>query len=153
MKLILIILTFLLALGSIDAKAFNCSVATTSVSFSNYDVFSTSPTYSTGTVSVSCSNPNNQAMPVTIAISSGSSGTFNPRRLKAAIGTDSLNYYLFTNPSRTVIWGDGTGGTSTVVNSVSRSAPWNASIYGTLPQRQNVSAGSYGDSVVVTVSW
>jgi spore coat protein U-like protein len=153
MKRILMILAGLLGLLPGSGQAFTCNVASTPVSFSSYDVFSSVPTYSTGTVSVSCNNPNNKPMPVTIAISSGSSGSFNPRQLKALSGTDRLNYYLFTDPTRTVIWGDGTGGTSTTTSTVSRSAPWNASIFGTLPQRQNVRAGSYSDAVVVTVTW
>ena len=153
MKRILILLTLCLAVHPTAGQAFQCSVASTPVSFTNYDVFSTIPTYSTGTLSVSCNNPANRAMPVAISINSGGSGSFNPRQLRATIGTDRLNYYLFTDPSRTVIWGDGTGGTSTVVNTVSKSAPWNASIYGSLPQRQNVRAGSYADAIVVTVSW
>jgi len=90
---------------------------------------------------------------VTIALSGGNAGTFNPRQMKAVSGTDSLNYYLFTSAARTVIWGDGTGGSSMVTNTVSKSAPWNASIFGSLPQRQNVRTGSYGDAVVVTVTW
>ena len=153
MKQILIAVTVVCALLPVAGNAFQCSVASTPVSFSNYDVFSAAPAYSTGTVSVSCNNPNNQAMPVTIAINGGGSGTFNPRQMRAAIGTDSLNYYLFTSAARTVIWGDGTGGTSTATNTVSKSAPWNASIYGSLPQRQNVTAGSYSDTLVVTVTW
>ncbi len=119
----------------------------------NYDVFSLYPLYSTGTIAVSCNNPDKNPMPVTIAVSSGGSGTFNPRQMKAAAGTDLLNYYLYTSAARTVIWGDGTGGTSTVTNNVSRNFPWNATIFGALPQRQNVSAGNYHDIVVVTVMW
>ena len=153
MKLILFTLAVILVLCPGKGNAFTCSVASTPVSFTSYDVFAAAPAYSTGTVSVSCNNPNNQPMPVSIAINSGSSGTFNPRQMRATVGTDRLNYYLFTNPARTVIWGDGTGGSSTVSNTVSRSAPWNASIYGSLPQRQNVRAGTYNDTIVVTVTW
>jgi len=153
MKLILTILAILMALRPVTGNAVNCSVSATPVSFINYDVFSTIPTYSTGTVSVSCNNPGNKPMPVTIAISSGSSGTFNPRLMNAAIGTDRLNYFIFTDATRTVIWGDGTGGTSIVSNTVSKTAPWNATLYGSLPQRQNVSAGNYSDTLVVTVTW
>lgn len=136
-----------------SSHAFNCSVATTPVSFVNYDVFSYVPTYSTGTVVVNCSNPGQHPLPVTISINSGGSGTFNPRQMRAASGTDRLNYYLFTDASRTVIWGDGTGGTSTVTNMVTRNLPWNAIIFGMLPARQNLSAGSYSDTLLVTVDW
>ena len=74
-------------------------------------------------------------------------------QMKAVTETDRLNYYLYTNALRTVIWGDGTGGTSTVIKNVSRNIPWNAIIFGTLPQRQNVSAGNYSDIVVVNISF
>jgi spore coat protein U-like protein len=153
MNLILIILIIFSTLLPINGYAINCSVASTPVSFINYDVFSLSPAFSTGTVSVSCNNPDKKPLPVTIAIDSGSSGTFNPRQMKGATGIDRLNYYLYTNASRTVIWGDGTGGTSKVINNVSKNIPWNAVIFGALPQRQNVSAGNYSDIIVVNISF
>jgi spore coat protein U-like protein len=136
-----------------EGFAFNCGVTTTPVNFINYDVFSLTPAYSTGIVAVSCSSPDRHPLPVNISINSGGSGTFNPRQMRAATGTDRLNYYLFTNASRTVIWGDGTSGTSTVTNMVTRNVPWNATIFGMLPPRQNLSAGSYSDTLLVTVSW
>lgn len=136
-----------------ECFAFNCSVTTTPVNFINYDVFSLSPTYSTGIVTVNCNNPDRTPIPVNISINSGGSGTFNPRQMRAATGTDRLNYYLFTTASRTVIWGDGSSGTSTVTNVVSRNAIWNATIFGMLPPRQNLRAGNYNDSLLVTVIW
>lgn len=136
-----------------ECFAFSCGVTTTPVNFMNYDVFSFSPTYSTGIVLVTCNAPAQNPVTVTISINSGGSGTFNPRQMRAATGTDLLNYYLFTDASRTVIWGDGTGGTSTVTNMVTRNAPWNATIYGTLPPRQNLRAGNYSDTLMVTVNW
>lgn len=147
-----IMLTACLLLPAASAFAFNCGVSTTGVKFPGYDVFSSAPTNTTGTVTVSCTNPPNQPLPVTIAISSGSSGTFYPRQMRGA-GSDRLSYYLFTDPSGKVIWGDGTGGSSLVTNVVTRQSPWTATIYGTLPPRQNLAAGSYSDTLLVTVSW
>ncbi len=136
-----------------NGYAFNCSVTTTPVSFVNYDVFSYAPTYSTGTILVNCSSPDQHPLPVVISINSGGSGMFNPRQMRAATGTDRLNYYLFTDASRTVIWGDGTGGTSTVTNIMTRNTPWNATIFGMVPPRQNLLTGSYSDTLLVTVDW
>ena len=138
---------------AVNSHAFNCRVSTTPVSFLNYDVFSNSPAYSTGTVAVDCNNPDHHPLPVTIAINRGGSGSFNPRQMRRAAGGDRLNYYLFTDASRAVIWGDGTGGTSTVTNTVTRNSPWNATVYGMLPARQNVRVGSYSDRLLVTVTW
>src|SRR5690348_14678063 len=123
-----------------DCRAFNCGVTTTPVKFAGYDVFSSSATTSTGTITVSCSNPVQQPLPVAIAISSGSSGSFNPRQMRATTGSDRLNYYLFADPSRTIIWGDGTGGSSIQTNLVTRQASWIAYVYGVIPPRQNLGA-------------
>ncbi len=149
-KIPVIISVFLLAT---ECHAFTCGVTTTPVKFNNYDVFSASPTNSTGTITVNCNNPGTRPIPVTVAISSGGSGTFNPRQMKSATGTERLNYFLFTDPGQTVIWGDGTGGTSTVTTMITRQTSLIATVYGTVPPKQNLSAGSFSDSLVVTVSW
>lgn len=147
-----LLVTASLLLWTVGCHAFNCSVSTTPVAF-RYDVFAPSPSDSTGSITVSCSNPAQKPIPVTISISSGKSGTFNPRQMTAAIGTDRLNYYLFTDPSRTIIWGDGTGGSSTVTSVVTRDATLVATVYGRMLPLQNVRAGNYNDALVVTVLW
>lgn len=146
-------LSLLLVFCAAKSFAFNCSVSTTPVNFINYDVFSPSPGYSTGIVLITCNAPAQNPLTVNISINSGGSGTFNPRQMRAATGSDRLNYYLFTDASRTVIWGDGTSGTSTVTNLVTKNVPWNATIFGMLPPRQNLSAGNYRDTLLVTVNW
>jgi len=148
-----ILLTVTISLFTAEIYAFNCSVTTTPVTFGNYDVLSASPLNSTGTVSINCNNPEKRPMPISLAISSGGSGTFNPRQMKAAIGTDRMNYYLFTDPARTIIWGDGTGGTSLVTGVITKTDVLNTTIYGKVPARQNIRAGSYSDSLIVTVNW
>ena len=138
---------------AVECHAFSCRVTTTPVSFGGYDSFSNFPTTSTGAIAVSCNNPANKPMPVTIAISSGVSGKFTPRQMKSATGVGRLNYLLFTDPARTIIWGDGTGGTSTVTSLVTKQTSLIATVYGMIPPRQNLSSGSYSDSLVVTVNW
>ena len=146
-------IVFILLLVSVDAQAFHCSVTTTPVSFGNYDVFASAPSDTTGMISLSCNNPEKKAMPVTIAINRGNSGSFNPRQMLLAGGSDRMNYYLFLDPSRTTIWGDGSGGTSTVFRTIDKTTPLNVPIYGRVPARQNLRAGSYRDSLVVSVYW
>ena len=152
-KALRMLLFLSMVLFAAESYAFNCGVSTTPVYFVNYDVFSLSPAYSTGIVAVSCNAPPQNPLAVTISINSGGSETFNPRQMMAATGSDRLNYFLFTDASRTVIWGDGTGGTSTVTNMVTKNVPWNATIFGMLPPRQNLSAGNYSDTLLVTVNW
>jgi len=144
---------FFLILLSVDARAFHCTVSTTPVSFGGYDVFSSTPMDTTGTIALYCNNPEKKPMPVTVSISSGGSGSFNPRQMRLAGGTDRMNYYLFIDPSRTTIWGDGSGGTSIFTSIILKTTPLNATIYGRIPARQNLRAGAYGDNLVVTVNW
>lgn len=130
-----------------------CSVSTTPVSFT-YDVFATTDTTSTGTITVSCTNP---APGVFATVSMGvspNSGSFSPRKMKRTGGTDLLDYNLFTTSSRTTVWGDGTAGTVTVTtpSRVRSGRPATMNIYGKIPAGRDVSVGSYTDTLVVTVT-
>jgi len=139
-----------LLLGS-EAGA-TCTVSATGVSFGVYDVFVTAPLDSTGTVTVTC----DQAPPadVTIAIGpSGTSGGFNPRQMRSASSPDRLNYNLFVNAGRSTVWGNGSAGTSTVfLKNVTKGRPVVTTIYGRIPAGQDVSVGSYSDSLTVTIT-
>lgn len=138
------------------AHAFNCNVTANGLSFGIYDVFSNVPKDTTGTVTVTCNAPSqnpNAPIPVTISLSPGSSGTFAQRRLQYSGGAETLNYNLFTTPSFSSIWGDGSGGSQVQTGIVTKVAPLNAVIYGRIPARQNVSAGAYSDVITVTIEW
>ncbi|MEW6325518.1 MAG: spore coat U domain-containing protein [Nitrospirota bacterium] len=130
-----------------------CGVTATDVNFGNYDIFDPAPLTSTGTVTVNC----DEAPPPDVTISiepSMHSGLFNPRQMKLTTGADRLTYNLYTDAGRTSIWGDGAGGTSVVIlKNVTKNKPRTATIYGSLPPRQNISAGVYGDLLTVTILW
>lgn len=146
---------FVLALSllAVEACATRCNVTTTPVNFGSYDVFSSFPLDSTGTVSVSCHTPAHRTIPVEVTISSGLSGGFHPRRMQGTTGGDRMDYDLFINASRTQIWGDGSSGTVSFQGDIHKDTPLSLPIYGRVPARQNLRAGSYRDSLVVTVSW
>ncbi|MDP3297325.1 MAG: spore coat U domain-containing protein [Thermodesulfovibrionia bacterium] len=100
-----------------------CNISTTTVTFVSYDVFSTVPLDTTGTITVDC----NESPPpsVTIAIgSSPNSGGFNPRKMILSGGGDLLEYNFYTDNNRTKIWGDGRGNTYTMTNRVRKNRPW-----------------------------
>jgi len=84
---------------------------------------------------------------------SSNSGVFNPRQMKLATGTDLMNYNLFNNNARTRIWGDGTGGTFTTTRTVRRNRPVTLTVYGRITAGQDVSIGTYSDTLVVTITW
>jgi spore coat protein U-like protein len=117
-----------------------CWIATTGPAFGPYDPLSPAPVDAAGSVQYVCSTPSK------VSFSTGSSGNFASRAMQGAQG--ALMYNLFVDAARTQIWGDGTAGTvlPTVPAGLFRSVP----VYGRVPARQNVAAGSYSDSLVVT---
>lgn len=144
-----LILTLACLFIACEARA-ACAVTTTSINFGNYDVGLTLPNDSTGTITVTC----DKTSQVTIMIGpSPNSGVFNPRRMKHLTLSDFLQYNLFTDASRTVIWGDGTQGTSAIIRKVIKAKPEIATVYGRIPAGQDVSAGQYSDTLTVTIVW
>lgn len=152
----LITALFCLLVFTQPAAAFTCNVNATPINFGTYDVFSPTPKDTTATITVTCKAPPqnpNAPIPVIISISPGMSGSFAQRQLQRAGGADQLFYNLYTSPSFSTVWGDGSGSSQTQSNSITSITPWTATLYGRIPARQNVSADSYSDIITVTVDW
>ncbi len=66
-------------------------------------------------------------------------------------GGSSLNYNLYTTSGRTIVWGNGTGGSNT--RTASRNTNTTLSIFGEIPAAQDVAVGSYLDSITATVNF
>jgi len=126
-----------------------CTISATGVSFGAYDVYNASPTDSTGSITYRCGNSDKD---ITITISKGTSSTFSPRTLKKV--SESLDYNLFRDAGYTLIWGDATPGTSTYfIKNPPNNTDVVLTVYARVPATQDVSAGSYSDSVVVTIEY
>jgi spore coat protein U-like protein len=131
-----------------------CNINTTPISFGNYDVFSTNPLASTGSISIWCRGKDHKNLPLTISISSGGSGSFCPRKMRNSNGgADSLDYNIFTDAAMTTVWGDGSGCTTTVPTITTGNGNLDSILYGGIPGGQDVAAGAYSDTVTVTVMW
>lgn len=129
-----------------------CNVSTTTVNFGAYNVLSPGTTDSTGSITILC----DEAPPpdVTAAIGqSPNSGGFNPRQMKLVGGTDLLSYNLYTDTTYTNIWGDGTSGTVTQTKRATKNRPQTLQVYGRIPPGQDVSVGSYNDTLTITITW
>lgn len=144
-----------LALGllSPSAMAITCSIVdTTPVSFGTYDVFSGTALDSTGDVTVHCTSVGVSDL-VEIELSTGAGASYAPRTLARA-GGGELNYNLYLNAGRSVVWGDGTGSTSVVgPYTPPDDADDVINIYGRVPAGQDVEGGVYSDTVVVTINY
>lgn len=152
----LLILGSLLWSGHVFGQLYSCSVTANPVNFGNYSPFDGNPVDAVGNVRVSCSLLGLTSLLVSydIRLSTGSSSSYFPRLMYS--GTEVLEYNLYTDSARTMIWGDGSTGNSYVSDgyllgllTVSRDYP----VYGRLPAGQNVPAGVYSDVIVVTVDY
>ena len=125
-----------------------CTISTTPVSFGTYNVFSSTPLDSTGSVTFNCDNRAN----ITITLNNGGATTFNPRRMLK--GSEALNYNLYRDAARTSIWGDGTGGTQVYSDPrTPRNQNVTLTVYGRIPAGQDVSVGTYTNTVTATINF
>ena len=88
-------------------------------------------------------------MGVVVQLGTGSAGSFNPRTMRRS--GEPLNYNLYLNAARTQVWGNGTSGTATHSALATILFPTVVPIYARLFPLQNVTVGSYSDSVVATI--
>jgi spore coat protein U-like protein len=85
----------------------------------------------------------------TVALSAGS-GSYASRALRS--GPNVLNYNLYVDFPRLLIWGDGTPATN-LVNGIGTGATLHHTVYGRVPAGQNAAVGTYSDSIIVTVNF
>jgi spore coat protein U-like protein len=139
----------LVVCAAASAEAAQCTVSTTPVNLGTYDVFATSPNDSTGTVTLNC---NGGARNVAITISRGAAPSYAFRFMNK--GLELLLYNLYLDASRSVIWGDGSGGSQMeIVGNPPNNQDHPVTIFARIPAGQDVSAGSYTDTVSVTVQY
>ncbi|HET8750397.1 MAG TPA: spore coat U domain-containing protein [Sphingomicrobium sp.] len=135
--------------GMSSAASASCSASTVGVNFGVYDSQSGVPDDSTGTVNISCSGEGFFLFP-TVSLGTGSSGTYASRRMRN--GANNLQYNLYTDSARATVWGNGSGGSSTQ-NVIIFFGSGSRTIYGRIPTGQSVNAGTYSDTLVVTVEY
>lgn len=132
----------------------NCTISTSAVAFGSYDPVSANASSAldgVGGVTVTCTN--GSAATITLGqggnAATGSSDAAPLRRMKDS-GSDYLSYSLFSDSSRTTIWGNTA---ATAVNHTGTGSAASLSVYGQVAGAQNVPAGSYSDTVVATVTF
>jgi spore coat protein U-like protein len=137
------------------AISFSCTVSAGALTFGIYPAYSAAPVTATGTFNVTCTATGTGSATVsgTLSLSTGSSGQFATRTMRA--GTSVLDYNIYVSPAYSQIFGDGTAGTYQLSESGTVTAGQvyqvGGALYGRIPARQDVAPGSYLDTIVMTV--
>ncbi|CAN5417565.1 hypothetical protein BH10PSE17_BH10PSE17_13460 [soil metagenome] len=136
------------------AQAQSCAVGASQTAFGYYSPSNPIDTDTIGNVNVTCTALVSLLVSYSIKFGQGTYGTFTQRQLGS--GTQRMNYQLYTNLSRTTVWGDGSASTGFRIDGyllglvqVSLDYP----VYGRIPAGQNVGPGAYTDSIQVTLTY
>lgn len=134
----------------VQAAPYICTPTSNTIAFGAYNPLPASPD-TTGTASfvIACTDAGgvknkNTTINYTVTLSGQAL-----RQLAPPTGTDRLNFNLYTDSARSIVWGDGTGGTATITGSIAvpgKSTASSAPItyYGKITAAQDVSANSPG---------
>lgn len=119
-----------------------CSVENGSLDFGDYTAGQSGDLLGRGTIRV-----RNCPGTVTIELDGGGSGNVMNRQL--ASGADRLNYQLFKDAARQQVWGTGADAHSIQILQSDASLE----VFGRIPGGQSVPAGTYSDSVTITMTF
>lgn len=138
--------------------AVTCSVSATGPAFGNYNPLNASPTLANGLVTVTCTllSGSTTTVNVVTSYSAGNSGSYANRSMLS--GANVLHYNIYFDAAFTQIRGDGTGGSQTggATFTLTKTAPTDqasGTIYGRMPAGQDVAAGNYSDTIILTVTY
>lgn len=136
------------------AGAATCTVDNPTLAFGSYSVLNTLPLDTTSTVTVTCTSVLSLFVSFTVQLAPGNSGNQLSRYMSA--GTPHLSYNVYTDATRTTVWGDGSGGSGTFSGgfvAVLLGAFQSFVMYGRIPAQQAAAAGVYSDTLVITVNY
>lgn len=125
-----------------------CAVSATNLGFGTYSPIGGSALDGSSTITVTCT----LGTPYNVRLDAGANGaSVSARQMLRTSGTETLPYYLYRNAGRTQNWGL-TDNTDTV-SATGTGVSVGHTVYGRIPASSNVPAGSYTDTVNVTVSY
>ena len=128
----------------------NCTISTSPVNFGAYDPVTanaTAPLDGTGSVIVTCT----KGAPAKVGLGTGSNAQGATRRMLGDTAAH-LIYELYTDTSRTTVWGD-TASTALDIPAAPDRNPRTFSVYGRVTAGQDAAVGTYTDTVVATVNF
>src|SRR6267154_19978 len=140
-------LVFLLA-ACAGAQAQSCTVDMPAMAIGNVNVLPGTAVDTTTTLTVTCSGGSgNNPRRICISIGAGSANDATSRQM--ASGTNKARYDLYSDPSRTLLWGSWQTGydTAGVQIDVAKASTTNLTVYGRFfSSQQTVVAGAYSST-------
>ena len=129
----------------------SCSITTVPMNFSSYDPTSNTDLDATAIITSTCTSGGATVMTMGQGAHAltGSSVT-TPLRAMDDGNDNALGYFLYTNIARDIVWGD-TADTGKAITATGNADP--TTVYGRIPKGQTPPAGSYTDSVLVTLTY
>jgi spore coat protein U-like protein len=125
-----------------------CTISATTVSFGNVDVLAGAAVDTTATITVSCSGGAGTGQRLCISIGAGSAGDATSRQLGGPGGA-TLRYDLYSNSSRTTLWGSWQTGydTAGVQLDVAQNSTTPVTVYARLlGSQQTAATGAYSST-------
>jgi len=138
-------ITTVTAMFSVTATGVkDCTVSATNLAFGNY---TGALNTSTSTVSVTCTDGTTYTVGLSAGLATGATVTSRSMQNGSAL----LNYGLYSNSTHTTNWGN-TSATNWV-SGTGNGAAQPLTVYGQIPAAQYVTAGSYTDTITVSVTY
>jgi len=134
--------------GQITIQA-DCQVTSTqTLDFGTHGVL-TAAVNGTADLEVTCTNGTGYSIGLNAGQSTG--GTTTTRKMQASASGPYIDYKLYSDTSRTVNWGDTIG--TDVVTGTGDGTGQTYTVYGQVPIQTTPAAGTYTDTVTITVTF
>ncbi len=124
-----------------------CTVTASPLNFGNSVGLLTSAVNATTALGVQCSN----GTPYNVGLDGGQNSGGNINARKMALGASSIAYQLYQDSARSAVWGN-TIGTNTVTGT-GTGITQSLTVYGQVPPQPTPPAGTYNDTITVTVTY
>ncbi len=125
-----------------------CTINVTNLDFGSAGLLK-SARDGTSTMSIVCTRD----AAYSIGLNGGLSNATNPTQRKMTLGAQSLTYGLCQGIVRQTPWGNTTDTGANVLGGSDTGTPQTLTVYGRVPAQVTPPAGSYTDTVVVTITY
>jgi spore coat protein U-like protein len=122
-----------------------CEVTASDLAFGTYVASAGTPAQGTTLLRATCTPGSTYNVGLNEGTSPGS--TVNARKMVS--GANNLNYQLYSDSARAVIWGNTTG--TDTVTGVGTGLAVDHTVFGSVPASQVVPAGAYEDTITVRI--